>query len=292
MINYGYEPVMTSRVRRYLISFANRIGDHPLKYLSSDELDLNNITEITKANCRKKLRGDYTSTVAEISEIFVSIQGEGPKLGHPSVFIRLSGCNLNCTWCDTKYASKNPMTMTSKEVVLKAMKLVPSHLWPHYDVVITGGEPMLYPHFIDELCKYMGGNRVTIETNGTIPITILDKDLVDKCIEHIIVSPKLEYIGKVAGYYDSLKTYSRASFELPKDVVYFKYVHDGSNIGDIISNISQLVVNDRRVYLMSMGATRKELLELDPATITLAKQYNLMWSPRAHVYVYNNKRGK
>ncbi len=74
-----------------------------------------------------------------ISEIFYSIQGEGMLTGVPSVFIRTSGCNLRCNWCDTPYASWNPegTARTIEQIVAE----VQSH--PARHVVLTGGEPMI-----------------------------------------------------------------------------------------------------------------------------------------------------
>ncbi len=74
-----------------------------------------------------------------ISEIFYSIQGEGELTGVPSVFLRTSGCNLRCSWCDTKYASWNPEgdEMTVDELVEKVTSFPARH------VVLTGGEPLV-----------------------------------------------------------------------------------------------------------------------------------------------------
>jgi 7-carboxy-7-deazaguanine synthase len=100
-----------------------------------------------------------------IAETFLSIQGEGKLAGVPSFFIRVSGCNLRCTWCDTPYASWNPerRTRTVDELVAEAAGSGAGH------VVLTGGEPMMF----GELAPLAAGLRVrglhiTIETAGTI----------------------------------------------------------------------------------------------------------------------------
>src|SRR5688500_17359007 len=101
-----------------------------------------------------------------ISEIFYSIQGEGELAGVPSVFIRTSGCNLRCSWCDTKYASWNPEG--SEVAVEEIVGRVRVH--PAAHCVLTGGEPMLAKE-IAELASRLraGGFHLTIETAGTIP---------------------------------------------------------------------------------------------------------------------------
>src|SRR5687768_3452828 len=99
-----------------------------------------------------------------IAEIFESIQGEGIWLGTPSTFVRVSGCNLRCVWCDTPYASWIPEgpTMSIDELLEKVRPTI-SH------VVLTGGEPMLFDP-IEELARRLKerGHIITIETAGTV----------------------------------------------------------------------------------------------------------------------------
>lgn len=100
-----------------------------------------------------------------ISEIFSSVQGEGRYLGVPSTFIRVSGCNLRCVWCDTPYASWEPEgpTLALEQIVNQADHYANTH------VVLTGGEPMLFDP-IEELVQTLQsrGHFITIETAGTI----------------------------------------------------------------------------------------------------------------------------
>jgi len=106
-----------------------------------------------------------TTSKLRIAERFVSIQGEGSLTGTPSTFIRVSGCNLRCTWCDTPYASWNPEgdTHTIDELVTWTLAQPPRH------VVLTGGEPMLFDA-IEPLAKQLAAAtlHLTVETAGTI----------------------------------------------------------------------------------------------------------------------------
>lgn len=100
-----------------------------------------------------------------IAETFTSIQGEGKLTGMPSHFIRVSGCNLRCGWCDTPYASWNPETARQSlgSLVAGAQASGTRH------VVLTGGEPMMFPQ-TEALSRALrsGGFHITIETAGTI----------------------------------------------------------------------------------------------------------------------------
>ncbi len=110
----------------------------------------------------------------KINEIFYSLQGEGVNAGRPAVFLRFSGCNLSCPFCDTDHQEGQ---MLSTEEIIDKVSLYPCRF-----IVLTGGEPSL---FIDEnLVTHLKGKgfKIAIETNGTHPI--LDG------IDHVTLSPK------------------------------------------------------------------------------------------------------
>ena len=98
----------------------------------------------------------------KINEIFYSLQGEGFHTGTPAVFIRFSGCNLKCSFCDTCHEDG---TLMSDEEILQAVSAYPSNV-----VILTGGEPSLWidQAFIDLL--HQAGKYICIETNGTNPL--------------------------------------------------------------------------------------------------------------------------
>src|ERR1700712_1809424 len=100
-----------------------------------------------------------------IAEIFFSVQGEGRLTGVPSVFVRASGCNLRCRWCDTPYASWSPegVEMSLTEIFAEVQQHPARH------VVVTGGEPMI-ARGMPELLRALheAGKHITIETAGTI----------------------------------------------------------------------------------------------------------------------------
>lgn len=119
-----------------------------------------------------------------ISETFTSLQGEGKLTGVPSWFVRLSGCNMRCTWCDTPYASWNPegTKRTVAELADEAHKSGVHH------AVVTGGEPMIFKELPD-LCSQLRGNgmHVTIETAGTV----YPDEWMNLACDLMSISPKL-----------------------------------------------------------------------------------------------------
>ena len=100
----------------------------------------------------------------KVNEIFYSLQGEGYNTGTASVFIRLSGCNLHCAFCDTRHEEGTMMSLP--EIVAQVMRYPKALL-----IVLTGGEPSLWidEDFVMGL-KQMTGKRIAIETNGTRPL--------------------------------------------------------------------------------------------------------------------------
>lgn len=105
----------------------------------------------------------------EVCETFLSIQGEGADIGLPTVFIRTARCNLECTWCDTKYSWEGGEKRSVDELVEEAA----SYNVPR--VAITGGEPMMQAEEVSRLCKELESRRigVLVETNGSIDLDLL-----------------------------------------------------------------------------------------------------------------------
>jgi 7-carboxy-7-deazaguanine synthase len=107
--------------------------------------------------------------VLNVNEIFFSIQGEGTRVGRPSVFVRLTGCPLRCVWCDTTYAFHEG-TRQALEAVVAAAERHPTRL-----LCLTGGEPLAQPeafHLVSRLLDR--GWEVVVETSGHVSIARLD----------------------------------------------------------------------------------------------------------------------
>jgi len=109
----------------------------------------------------------------KVNEIFCSILGEGTFAGTPTAFVRLAGCNLRCTYCDTTYAYENGIEMNIEQIVrsVKKFDVLP--------VLITGGEPLLQDEVYDLMDRlFYHGNIVLIETNGSLGVSEIPGDTV------------------------------------------------------------------------------------------------------------------
>jgi 7-carboxy-7-deazaguanine synthase len=102
----------------------------------------------------------------KVVEVFASVQGEGLRLGQPTIFIRLAGCNLRCAFCDTKYAWRDGRVSTPAQLVQEAVKV--RRRFPCRWVCLTGGEPLLQKTKELVLGLKAGGFEVQVETNGTV----------------------------------------------------------------------------------------------------------------------------
>ncbi|HPD32970.1 MAG TPA: radical SAM protein [Candidatus Kapabacteria bacterium] len=138
--------------------------------------------------------GDFLNNTLNISEIFYSIQGEGTRAGLPCVFIRLQGCDLRCTWCDTPYAldiKQIEQIMTYQEI-LDQIKSFNCNF-----IEFTGGEPLVQPNSID-LMNYLSENNYTvaIETSGSKSIDKLNKNII-KILDIKCPGSKMEKFNKI-----------------------------------------------------------------------------------------------
>ena len=139
----------------------------------------------------------------KVIEIFESTQGEGRWMGAPVTFIRLAGCNLHCSWCDTKESWGDVGTEMSIYDICNHVKEFDNHI-----VVLTGGEPTIQP-LLSSLVRTLGENGyyVAIETNGTNSITHTDG------VKWITCSPKPESQYRVACDADEIKLVITEDFD-------------------------------------------------------------------------------
>ena len=113
------------------------------------------------------------STTLKINEIYKSIQGESTHTGRPCIFVRLTYCNLRCTYCDTEYAFYEGKDR-SIDTIMDEIKSVNCNL-----VEVTGGEPLFQPECIELLNRLVDGDyEVMLETGGSLPISNVPKSVI------------------------------------------------------------------------------------------------------------------
>lgn len=227
-----------------------------------------------------------------ISEIFYSIQGEGSLVGVPSVFLRSSGCNLRCVWCDTPYASWNP---TGQEITTdQIMEAVLPY--PAQHVVLTGGEPMIAKgmhELAQRLCN--ASKHITIETAGTIPPNGIACDLASLSPKLAHSTPSVEKAGAWSARHerdrwqpDVIRAWiDHCDYQL-KFVV--RNQQDIEEIIDLLTK-EHIHVPAHKILLMPEGTDAALLHESASQVAEWCKQYGFRYTPRLHIDLYGNTMG-
>ena len=220
-----------------------------------------------------------------IAEIFHSIQGEGSLVGVPSVFVRTSGCNLRCAWCDTPYTSWHP---EGEEWTLETI-LAKVDAYPARHVVVTGGEPMIAREIV-ELTRGLRarGRHITIETAGTV-FAAVECDLMS-------ISPKLANstpVGEWAQRHERLRIQVDVVRRLMADYQYqLKFVvaraEDMAEVRDLVRTFN---ADAGKVVLMPEGIDSGVLRERGVWLAEICKMEGFRFSPRLHVELWGNRRG-
>jgi 7-carboxy-7-deazaguanine synthase len=221
-----------------------------------------------------------------IAEIFYSVQGEGSLVGVPSVFVRTSGCNLRCSWCDTPYASWNPEgdDLSLDQIIERTATFNSAR-----HVVLTGGEPMIAPDIVELSNRFhKRGMHVTIETAGTVfsPVAC---DLMS-------ISPKLANSapeGSFRSQHERLRFQPGVLLRLMETYDYqLKFVIASEpDIDEVLALVSKLGAPAARVVLMPEGVSAETLNERGAWIAEICKRHGFRFSPRLHVHLYGNKRG-
>lgn len=229
-----------------------------------------------------------------VSETFLSVQGEGSLTGIPSFFIRLSGCNLRCTWCDTPYASWQPegRLIAIADIVRQAVAGGARH------AVITGGEPMIFPHVVDLTRQLQhAGMHVTIETAGTVHQPV--------ACDLISISPKLSSSTPAhddprdpSGRWHARHEARRLNVAVLQQLIdehaarQLKFVAcRPRDLDEIQALLGQLrTVAPEEVMLMPEGVSRRDPADLQ-WVVRACIERNWRYCHRVHIELFGNTRG-
>ncbi len=224
-----------------------------------------------------------------VAEIYQSLQGEGFLTGTPSVFVRTSGCNLRCRYCDTPFASWNPEgdDFSVDEVIAGIEKHDSKH------VVLTGGEPMLFAELVP-LCDRLSnmGKHITIETAGTLSLPV-ECDLMS-------LSPKLSNSTPKEASDRWLERHEKTR-HAPAVIRYlvscYPYqmkfvVGEEQDANEVIEYLEQFPeINRDRVMLMPEGVTLGRLQAVESWLQPFCADHDFVFCPRRQIEWYGSIRG-
>jgi len=226
-----------------------------------------------------------------IAEIFYSIQGEGLLAGVPSIFIRTSGCNLRCHWCDTPHASWKPEgpEMSIEELLKKISG------WDCNHIVLTGGEPMIAPD-LPELATVLKKQKkhITIETAGTIPPNGIPCDLASISPKLSNSTPPPERDPAWAKKHEATRLQPEVIAEwIRKYPFQLKFVVsselDLAEIKQLLSRLPPVPLH--QILLMPEGIDVKTLATRSPWLVEICKRESFRFCPRLQIELFGHTRG-
>ncbi len=224
----------------------------------------------------------------EVIEIFESLQGEGPSVGQPALFLRLAGCNLGCQWCDTAYAwdwkrfDRKAVKRVALPELAEQLRTLPGRR-----LVVTGGEPLMQQHSVNELLYAIEPERIVeVETNGTVvPCeTLLSR------VDQWNVSPKLSHNGQPLekrirlDALRALRDTTRAWLKL--------VVRSEGDLQEADDLVTQLGWPKSRVQFMPLARNRDEHRQRATAIADACLARGYGFSPRLHLDLWDGRRGK
>lgn len=230
-------------------------------------------------------------------EIFASLQGEGPSQGMPVAFLRLSRCNLSCTWCDTPYTwhfegdnrphrggatfarGANQIALPLADVADRITALGQNRL------VITGGEPLLQAKRLADLLDLLPGISVEIETNGTVE----PHSRLDARVSQYNVSPKLAHSGNPA---QLALIPERLAHWAAEPRAFFKFViATPEDVEEVLNLQRTYAIPPARIFLMPEGTDSETLRARENWLAPLCLEHGFRLSDRLHIHLYGDTRG-
>jgi 7-carboxy-7-deazaguanine synthase len=230
-------------------------------------------------------------------EIFASLQGEGPSMGRPVAFVRLSRCNLACVWCDTAYTwhftgdnrphrdgstferRANQVALTPAETAARIAALGQNRL------VITGGEPLLQAGGLAEMLEHLPDISVEIETNGTVAAP----PRLDIRVDQYNVSPKLAHSGNPA---ELALIAERLDAYAADPRAFFKFVIAApGDVAEVLELQRRYRFRPGQVFLMAEGTDSAAQRSRQEWLSGLCMEHGFRMSDRLHIHLYGDTRG-
>lgn len=234
-------------------------------------------------------------------EIFASLQGEGPSLGRPSTFVRLSRCNLACEWCDTAYTwrftgdnrfhrddlaferRENQVTMDEAELAAHVAAMVPDRL------VITGGEPLLQgaalARMVAALNQIRPGMHIEMETNSTVA----QHAALDALVHQYNVSPKLAHSGNPATL---ALVPERLAAWAAEPRAFFKFViAERADLDEVLALQKLYAIPGERLFLMPEGRSSDVIRRRSEWLAEFCSVSGLRFTDRLHIHLWGDTRG-
>lgn len=230
-------------------------------------------------------------------EIFASVQGEGPSMGRPVAFLRLSRCNLACIWCDTPYTwhfegdnrphrggetydrKANQISLDVHDVAQRIKALGQNRL------VITGGEPLLQAAKLADMLAHLPDISVEIETNGTVK----PPARLDVLVDQYNVSPKLAHSGNPADLALIPEMLDHWASE-PRAFLKFVIASEGDVAGVLaLQRIHHIPPS--RIFLMPEGTASDTIRDREKWLSALCIEHGFRLSDRLHIHLFGDTRG-
>lgn len=230
-------------------------------------------------------------------EIFASLQGEGPSIGRPCAFVRLSRCNLACTWCDTAYTWRfegdnrphrdgraferkaNQVLLDEADVAARIMALGQDRL------VVTGGEPLLQGAALARMAALLDGISIEIETNGTVA----PHPALAPLVSQYNVSIKLKHSGNPV---ESTQIPERLTQWAGMPQAWFKLVvASPDDLAEVLDLQARYALPKARIMVMPEGTTSEVIRERTAWLAPMALDHGLRFTDRLHIHLYGDTRG-
>jgi organic radical activating enzyme len=215
-----------------------------------------------------------------VAEVFYSIQGEGVTAGLPAVFVRLQGCSVGCSWCDTKY-SWDPEAGSAVELDALVEEV---SAYPCRRAVVTGGEPLESPSFA-LLLKALGveGFAIEVETSGTVP----PPPSIDRSVQWNV---SLKLAGSDVNEARRVNPDAIRAF-LARDAWWKFVVTSDADVAEVLQLAERFALPRARILLQPEAVHREDLIERSRWVVEACKLHGFAFSPRLHVLLWGAKRG-